>query len=416
MRTILHFLILSLSLISVKDFKVQASNSKPTIMEDKDEEGFFKMFREKPQDFTADKLKVFLRRAEGIFPQVVTYTNNGHTFTNTIYRRYFTCEGYYFTFLTRHNLIDEAFFNLENVRLKFKATSSSGVQTKLHYNLYLGDNEAPFSFRILYVSELKRAVASTPLIHTYQKSKTNALARKVVHPLSGDWNEALKRQVQIELQRTRRAEQKSKETKTVIEQHYLSSSAAVKPLDLTEEAPASSSVRPIEENHSMLRKFSSHRLPVSAAKSPPKKVVLNTSPQARAEIEQHYSPKGDAPLQRKGSRVVKDEKRQHEKDFQDKKDKEERTDSTGRRASISRSEISSGPTSPRISPDRGEQSQGPKSEPLILSLRSNTNQKLVPLGEKEALETSSDSPEETEYSEVSQADIEELFEHTSGSE
>lgn len=148
-------------------------------MEDKDEEGFFKMFREKPEAFTADKLKVFLRRAEGIFPQVVTYRKNGHTFTNTIYRRYFMFEGYNFTFLTRHNLTDEAFFNLENVRLKFKATSSSGVQTKLHYNLYLGDNEAPFSFRILYASQLKRVVASKPLIHTYQKSKTNALARKV---------------------------------------------------------------------------------------------------------------------------------------------------------------------------------------------------------------------------------------------
>lgn len=414
MRTILHFLILSLLLISISDFNVQASNS--VLIEDKDEDGHFKMFREKPQDFTADSLRVFLRKADTLFPQEVKYSKNGQNSMRTIYKRYFIVEGYYFTFLTRHNLAVEMFLKLENVKLQYHSISNSGFQTKLHYKLYLGENEEPFSFRILYASKLKKELASTPLIHLYQKNKTNALVHKVVQPNSGDWKEALNRQAQIELQRNKRAEQKSEEAKIAIKQQYPSSSKALEPLELTTALP---SAMAIEKKSSNLRKFSSHLLPGSAAKSLPKKVVLNTSAQTKAEIEQQYSskkPYEDAPLQRKGSRILIEEKRKHEKDFQDKKEVEECVDSIERRASITPSGLRSEPKSPRTSPDRFEQSQGSGSESLLSSLRSNTNQKLVSLAEKETLETFSDSFAETEYSEVSQTDIDELFEDESGSE
>ncbi|AIL12535.1 hypothetical protein IM40_01775 [Candidatus Paracaedimonas acanthamoebae] len=422
MKMFLHFVILVLSFICASGFKGHASAFRPAIIEERDDEGYFKMFREKPEEFTGSALKAFLKRIMDLYPTVIAYDKKGQNFTDTIYKRFFKAGDYYFTFLTRHNLINETFFNLENVTVEFIASSSSGLQTKLHYNILLGDNAVPFSFRILYVSEFNKKIASTPLIHTYQKSRTIELAKKVIYhnsTVSGDWNNAVKKQAQIEKKRAETSKEKSEEAKKAIEGYFRGLSDSTTPLSSSEsQVSASSSASPIEGRPSMVRKFSTHDWPRPIAKSPPKKVVFHTAPQAKEGIEQQYilpNLPNSKTLQRKPSRAILEEKKQHEKKFKTKKDKEERVDSIERRASITGKSISSGLSSPWLSPKRAEKNLSLKSETLAFLPPSNTNQELVPVVEKESLETSSNSTEEEPY-DISQADIEELFEDMPESE
>ncbi len=220
MRTTLSFIFLILLLATVNPFKGEASTSKLTTIEDKDPEGFFRMFREMPEGFTASKLKVFLNRTGNIYPIDVTYEKNGQPYKSIIYKRYFKSEGYYFTLLTRHNLMKEEFLNLENVLVKFNSASRSGLQTKLHYSIYLGNNDTPFSFRILYASELTKNMASTPFVQAYQKTRTNELAKKVARPDSGNWQDAIEKQAQVEQKRIEKAKKKSVPTKEFIAERY----------------------------------------------------------------------------------------------------------------------------------------------------------------------------------------------------
>lgn len=420
MRAFLNFVILSLSFIGVSHCKTHACDSKPFVIEEGDQEGFFRMFRGNPEDFKKDELKAFLERTKDLYSKDVTYENNGVVSQGVIYKRFFTSEGYYFTFLTRHNLVDETFLVLENIKVKFMKKSSSGFQTKLHYNIYLEDvkdldnNNVAFSFRILYASKFERTLASKPLAHSYQIKKTKALAAKVARPASGNWEEAVKRQAEIEQQRLKTSTEKSEKAKKSIKDYFEGLSHATTPHSSSDsEMLASSSATPSEEK-SMVRKFSKLHLPVPSAKSPPKKVIFDTAPQTKEGIEQQYVPaklSANRTLERKSSRIILGEKKQHEEEFQKKKDHEERVDLIGRRSSIT----GKSPSSPRLNSEKVEQSQGPKSEPLISSPRSNTNQKWAPAVEKEALETSFILTEEERYG-VSQDDIEELFEDISASE
>lgn len=406
MKMLLHFMNLSFAFIGLSGLQFQAFASKPFIIEERDEEGFFKKFREKPETFTASHLKIFLKRTSNIYPKEVTYIKKGQSFDAHIYKRLFKSGNYYFTLLSRHNLMDEDFFALENVKVAFVGSSSSGLQTKLHYNIFLGECEDSFSFRILYVSEFKKEIAETRLGQAYQKSKTTALVEEIVYKgVSGSWEETVKEQARREKDRTEKSQAKSEVAKKKLEEYY-------RHLEVPTPQPFSSETgHPLERKFSRLRMTSLVEMP--SAGGPPKKVAFNTAPQAKEGIEQKYAklPSEDV-LPRKSSRSLLEEQKKQEKEFKEKREEEARVDSIGRRGSLGGS---SGSTSPRFSLKRGESTPSPKSDSLVLASSSNTNQSVF-LGERGKFEGSTVSRTDKEHYEVSQDDIDELFKDISASE
>lgn len=283
MKTLLSFILFSLSFMGLGGAETFASDSRRALLEERDDEGFLKIFRESPKDFSADHLRTFLKRTMTLFSIDVTYKKKGQNFKGVLYRRFFKSEGYYFTFLTRHNLISETFLNLEDVKVEFMSNSSSGLQTKLHYNISLGNEEIPFSFRILYVSELNKKIAdNAPLVQDYQKGKTRRLAKKVAHysSRSGDWGETVKKQAQIEQDRKKETKEKSGEAKKTIEAYYLKSSmdfVQPKPSQGMEITSSSSSVN--EKISPMQRKFFLHLLTRESSKSSDEIVAVSPLPE-----------------------------------------------------------------------------------------------------------------------------------------
>jgi len=415
MRVIQNFVFLVFLTEMVFSLNTNASATKIMEIEDKDPEGFFKMFRENPEKFTASNLKDFLKRAVDLYPIEVTYEKDKELIKSKIYKRYFKCDGYYFIFLTKHNLICDTFFELDNINLKFNKPTSSGLQTKLHYKIYLGDKRTSFSFRILYAGELAKVIASKPVIHGYQKSKTQALTNEVARPDSGDWSAALKQQAEVEKKLAEKAKKKSQPAKDYIEQRYHQISQARASTSIQNSIGVSSPAAPNEGQPVMLRKFSARRLeiPTSLAKSPPKRVGFDITGNAKEEIEQQYAKmkiqaeSGKPILKKKSSRAVLAEQKQ----FETKRDEEERIDLNGRRSSITSSSIPAMPTSPRISPPREE----PRiTNPLpISSPRSKGKAELESVIEEDGYESSYEMEESVS---VSQADIQELFEDFSGSD
>lgn len=300
---------------------------------------------------------------------------------------------------------DEGFFKaLENVKVALIKISSSGLQTKLHYNIFLGECEDPFSFRVLYVSELKKGMAETRLGRVYQKSKTTELVEEIAHKgLSGSWEDAVTAQALKEKERVEKSQAKSDTTKKKLEDYY-------RHLEAPSPQP-SSSLPSSDSQKSLVRKFSKLRISDSGAKSPPKKVVFNTSIQAREAIEEQYAelpPEGILP--RPSSRSLLEDQKRQEKDFKEKREKEARIGSIERRGSLNGS---SGSTSPRFNSKKLESES---SRELEETASSSTSNQLICEAKRETREGPIVSGAVKEHFDVDQEDINELFEELSTSD
>ncbi len=177
---------------------------------------------------------------------------------------------------------------------------------------------------------------------------------------------------------------------------------------------ASSSATPTESRPAMLRKFSARRLELPTA-STSKTLNFKLSEQEKKEalesLEAQYtssSQAGKPMVKRQSSKVLLAEQREQKKQFQTKRGEEGRVDSIVRRSSISSSVVPLLPTSPRMSPERVKPEM--RQATLISSPRLKGKEELAPLAEYD------EENHDDDISEVSQADIQELFEDFSGSE